>query len=92
MPTTGEPEAGSQPPPSGDGVGATVPSAAARHRWARLTALNPRLFMVRLFVSGVAVVVTVAVVPGLGFTGWRGGEFAVVALIYAALTAVVKPA
>lgn len=69
-----------------------VPAAAARRRWARLTAANPRLFLVRLVVSGVAVVVTVGVVPGLSFTEWRGGEFAVIALTYAVLTAVVKPA
>jgi putative membrane protein len=49
------------------------------------------LFLVRVLVSGVAVVVTVAVVPGLGFTGWRTGQFAVLALVYAALTAIVKP-
>lgn len=89
---TAEPEAGSRLQPSRDDGDATVPSAVARHRWARLTALNPRLFLVRLLVSGVAVVVTVAVVPGLGFTGWRAGEFAVVAVVYATLTAVVKPA
>jgi putative membrane protein len=68
-----------------------VPVAASRHRWAQVTALNWRLFLVRVLVSGVAVVVTVAVVPGLGFTGWRTGQFAVVALVYATLTAIVKP-
>lgn len=46
----------------------------------------------RLVVSGIAIVLTVAVVPGLGFSGWRGGEFLVIAAWYAALTAVVKPA
>lgn len=84
------------------GVGATgagtttppaeVPAAASRHRWARVSALNPRLFLARFLVSGVAVIVTVLVVPGLGFTGWRGGEFALIALTYAVLSAVLKPA
>lgn len=68
-----------------------VPAAVARHRWARITVLNWRLFFVRVLVSGVAVVITVAVVPGLGFTGWRTGQFAIVAVVYAALTAIVKP-
>lgn len=68
-----------------------VPAAVARHRWARLSALNPRLFLARLLVSGVAVVVTVAVVPGLGFTGWSTGEFALIALTYAVLSAALKP-
>lgn len=69
-----------------------VPAAASRHRWARLSALNPRLFLARFLVSGVAVIVTVLVVPGLGFTGWRAGEFAVIALTYAVLSAALKPA
>ena len=69
-----------------------VPAAASRHRWARLSALNPRLFLARFLVSGVAVILTVLVVPGLGFTGWRGGEFALIALTYAVLSAALKPA
>ncbi len=69
-----------------------VPEAAQRHRWARATALNWRLFVVRVLISGVAVVVTVAVVPGLGFVGWQPGQFGRVALLYAVLSAVVKPA
>ncbi len=69
-----------------------VPAAKDRHRWARVTALNPRLFLVRFVVGGVSVLLTVAVVPGLGFTGWRTGEFSVIALTYALLAAVLKPA
>lgn len=68
-----------------------VPAARARHRWARTSALNPRLFLVRFLVSGLAVIVSVAVVPGIGFTGWRAGEFALVALTFAVLSATVEP-
>lgn len=68
-----------------------MPAARARHRWARASALNPRLFLVRFLVSGLAVIVSVAVVPGLAFTGWRAGEFALVALAFALLSATVKP-
>lgn len=88
----GESGRDSEQTPPRDGTTRAVPAAGARHRWARQTALNPRLFVVRLLVSGVAIVLTVAVVPGLGFTGWRGGEFLVVAAVYAALTALLKPA
>ena len=69
-----------------------VPAAAERHRWARVTALNWRLFVVRVLVSGVAVVVTVAAIPGLGFVGWEPGQFGLVAVTYALLSALVKPA
>jgi putative membrane protein len=69
-----------------------VPAATSRRRWAKVTALNWRLFLVRVLVSGVAVVITVVVVPGLSFTGWRAGQFIVIALVYALLAAVVKPA
>ncbi len=68
-----------------------VPAARARHRWARATALNWRLFLVRVVISGLSVVITVAVVPGLAFVGWRPGQFGVVALTYAVLSALVKP-
>jgi putative membrane protein len=74
------------------GVELAVPAAAARHRWAKLTARNWRLFLVRFFVAGLSVVVVVVLVPGLGFNGWRLGQFAVVAAVYGLLSAVVKPA
>jgi putative membrane protein len=90
-PTTGEPGWSSEQSPSEQAAAVAVPAAGARHVWARLTVFNPRLFLVRVLVSGVAVVATVAVVPGLAFSGWRGGEFLVVALTFAVLTAVVKP-
>ena len=70
---------------------ASVPAAAKRHLWARRSALNWRLFVVRVVAAGVAVVLTVLIVPGLSFTGWRTGEFVVVAAVYSFLAAVVKP-
>ncbi|MGA7689342.1 MAG: phage holin family protein, partial [Jiangellales bacterium] len=69
-----------------------VPAAADRRRWARITARNWRLFVVRFFVAGLSVVLTVVVVPGLGFDGWRLGQFAVIGLVYGLLSALVKPA
>jgi putative membrane protein len=54
-------------------------------------ASNWRLFLIRFLSAGIAVVVTVAVVPGLGFNGWRWGEFTRIALIFGLLNATVKP-
>ncbi len=66
-----------------------VPAAAKRHLWARRSVLNWRLFVVRVVASGVAVVLTVLMVPGLGFSGWRTGDFLVVAAAYSFLAAVL---
>jgi putative membrane protein len=74
------------------GVELAVPAVTARRRWAQVTARNWRLFVVRFFVAGLSVVVTVVLVPGLGFNGWRLGQFAVIALVYGLLSALVKPA
>jgi len=74
------------------GVQLAVPAAADRHRWAKLTARNWRLFVIRFLLAGLAVVVVVVIVPGLRFDGWRLGQFAVVALVYGLLSALVKPA
>lgn len=71
--------------------GALVPAAGARRLWAHRTALNWRLFLVRVLAAGLAVVLTVTLVPGLAFSSWRPGAFGVVALTYAVLVAVVKP-
>jgi putative membrane protein len=49
------------------------------------------LFLIRVLAAGLAVVLTVALVPGLAFSSWRPGAFGVVALTYAVLVAVVKP-
>lgn len=52
---------------------------------------NWRLFLVRLMTSGLAVVITVAVLPGLRFTSWQTGEFLLVAMVFGLLNATVKP-
>lgn len=77
--------------PDGPTASPPVPAAAERHLWSRRSALNWRLFVVRVLAAGVAVVLTVLIVPGLGFTGWRTGTFLLVAAVYALLVAVVKP-
>ena len=59
--------------------------------WSRLQASNWRLFLIRFLCAGLAVVATVAIVPGLGFVGWRWGEFTRIALIFGLLNATVKP-
>ena len=82
-------------PLAADGPSATssvsVPAAAKRHLWARRTVLNWRLFVVRVIAAGAAVVLTILIVPGLGFTGWKAGQFAVVVAAYSLLAAVIKP-
>jgi putative membrane protein len=70
---------------------AAVPAAAARRLWARHTAFNWRLFLVRVLAAGIAIILTVLVVPGLGFSSWRLGVGGVLALTYALLVAVLKP-
>ena len=45
----------------------------------------------RTLTAGVAVVVTVFVVPGLSFHDWRRGDFVLVGLVFGLLTALVKP-
>jgi putative membrane protein len=59
--------------------------------WARVQASNWRLFLIRFLCAGVAVVATVVIVPGLGFVGWRWGEFTRIAIIFGLLNATVKP-
>jgi putative membrane protein len=68
-----------------------VPAVAERRLLARRTALNWRLFLVRVVAAGVAVILTVLAVPGLGFSGWQPGQLGVVMLTYAVLVAVLKP-
>jgi putative membrane protein len=79
------------PPPAGTGPIGTIPAAQARAVWSRLQASNWRLFLIRFLSAGVAVVLTVAIVPGLGFEGWRWGDFTRIALIFGLLNATVKP-
>ena len=70
----------------------TIPAARSRRIWVRAQALNWRLFLLRFLSAGIAVVATVALLPGLGFTGWHLGEFVQIALIFGVLNATVKPA
>ncbi len=69
-----------------------VPGVAKRRAAVRSHSLNWRLILVRLFTSGLAVTLTVLITPGLAFTGWRIGQFWLVAGVYALLSAFVKPA
>jgi len=79
------------PPTAGTGPIGSIPAAHARAVWSRLQASNWRLFLIRFLSAGLAVVATVAIVPGLGFTGWRWGDFARIAFIFGLLNATVKP-
>jgi putative membrane protein len=80
------PPAVSSPPVSHHGIRAWAV------RRLRAEAGNWRLLLVRTLTSGVAVVVTVFVVPGLSFQHWRDGEFVLVGIVFGLLTALVKPA
>jgi putative membrane protein len=53
--------------------------------------LNWRLFLVRVLTSGLAVVVTVVLLPGLRFDQWGWGEFVLIGLVFGLLNAVLKP-
>lgn len=79
------------PPPEAAAAQGSIP-AAHRHRvWARLQATNWRLFLVRFVSASLAVVGTVALVPGLAFAEWRFGLVAVVGLVFGLVNAFVKP-
>ncbi len=69
----------------------TIPEASQRRRWAKAQLSNWRLFVVRFFCSGVAVIITVVLVPGLSFSGWQWGQFTAIAIIFGLLNALVKP-
>jgi putative membrane protein len=79
-----------EPPVGTDPVG-SIPAANARRIWARAQAANWRLYLVRFVAAGLAVVATVLLVPGLGFTGWRWGQFTLIAVVFGLLNATVKP-
>ena len=85
--TTDDTAAASPAPshPSTTGMG-----AALRHRLRRDLA-NWRLFLVRWLTSGLAIVITVALLPGLRFTSWTWGEFLLIGLVFGLLNAIVKP-
>jgi uncharacterized membrane protein YvlD (DUF360 family) len=69
-----------------------VPAVAKRRADVRSHSLNWRLILVRLVTSGIAVTLTVVLTPGLDFSGWRIGQFWLVAGVYALIGAFVKPA
>jgi uncharacterized membrane protein YvlD (DUF360 family) len=70
----------------------SIPAAEARSAWARVQALNWRLYLVRFLAAGLAVVLTVALLPGLGFSGWDWGQFLRIAVVFGVLNATLKPA
>ena len=76
-------------------VGAPVSHHGAVVGWAsrrlRRDLANWRLFVVRLVTSGLAVVLTVGLLPGLRFTSWRWGEFLLIGVVFGVLNALVKP-
>jgi len=69
-----------------------VPGVANRRAAVRSHSLNWRLILVRLITSGLAVTLTVLITPGLAFTGWRIGQFWLVAGVFALISTFVKPA
>ncbi len=80
-----------RPPEAGTGPIGSIPAAHARAVWSRVQASNWRLFLIRFLCAGLAVVATVAIVPGLGFVGWSWGQFTRIAIIFGLLNATVKP-
>jgi putative membrane protein len=79
------------PPEVGTGPAGTIPAAQGRRAWARAQVANWRLFLVRFLCAGLAVVLTVVLLPGLGFVGWRWGQGLLIALVFGLLNAIVKP-
>jgi putative membrane protein len=85
--------------PTNDDSGAVTHAAhpstsgvtAALGRRVRRDLANWRLFVVRWLTSGLAVVVTVVLLPGLRFTSWTWGEFLLIGLVFGLLNALVKP-
>ena len=72
------------------GTSAFVGAHVAR---ARMTAQlgNWRLFLVHVLSSGLAVTITVLVLPGFWFERWEWGELLLVAVVAGVLNATVKP-
>jgi putative membrane protein len=69
----------------------SIPAAHRRRVWSRVHALNWRLFLIRFLIAGLAVVVTIAIVPGVSFTSWRWAEFVPVGALFGVLNATIKP-
>ena len=80
-----------EPPEPGTEAPGTIPAARARLAWARAHAANWRLFLVRFLSAGLAVVLTVVLLPGLGFVSWRWGQGLMIALVFGLVNATVKP-
>jgi len=66
-----------------------IPAWASRRLRQDLS--NWRLFLVRAVTSGLAVLLTVVLLPGLRFTSWRWGQFLLIALVFGLLNALLKP-
>ncbi|HEX6888719.1 MAG TPA: phage holin family protein [Candidatus Nanopelagicales bacterium] len=69
----------------------TVPAVSARRQWAKQQALNWRIYLIRFLTAGLSVVLTVLLLPGLRFAGWRWGEFLTIAIAFGLLNMLVKP-
>ncbi len=79
-------------PRSAEGRIGTIPAVGAQRAWAKGQLTNWRLYLVRFLCAGVAVMLTVLVLPGLSFAGWRWGQGLEIAVIFGLLNAFVKPA
>ena len=64
--------------------------AVARERLRRDFS-NWRLALVRVFTNALAIVITIAVVPGLRFETWYLGFFTLMGIVFGLLNAFVKP-
>jgi putative membrane protein len=80
-----------QPPQEGRSSIGTIPQTNAARLWARAQATNWRLYLVRFVCAGLAVVVTVALIPGLRFEQWRWGQFTQIAVVFGLLNMTIKP-
>ncbi len=69
----------------------TIPQTSAARVWGRAQVANWRLYLIRFLVAGIAVVVTVGLLPGLQFRSWQWGEFVQIAVIFGVLNVTVKP-
>lgn len=78
-------------PQAGSAAVGSIPAAEARRSWTRGQLMNWRLFLLRAVSGGLAVAVTVLLLPGLGFTGWRWGELLEIAVVFGLLNALLKP-